>query len=343
MLKACAFVALLLFAGSAVAADAVFVDRENKRAAVILALRGGELVVSLDPLSSLIVHTATLYQMNRQPGVQSYPVRRDPAAMGCVEPALLDLLAAKETNLSPSMKQGFHPAMLEAASRGAYTSLPDALTLSELAQGPFGRALVSMWDCFYHQYWERSFDELLVQFRRMNDEVRWAESLAQMERLTRRQWKGSAFVFATEGAGRSALWVKPNICIGGLGEASDAGFVHEGLHLLLGEEWATAPRIQAFMASRDFNDRFWKSNWAGKYEQALVASLDIYIRGLHRKYPEGKVVPNYLSGVRVGDIADIAWPLVKDYADHPAGTIEDLMLEMIQRGEGPTRPTTVRP
>jgi hypothetical protein len=309
---------------------------------VIVALPGGKLVVSLDPLSSLIVHTATLYQMNRQTGVQHYPVREDPAATGCVQPALLDSLAAKGTNTSPSMKQAFHPAMLE-ASRGAYTSLPDARTLAGLAPDPFGRALVSTWECFYRQYWERRFDDLLVQFRRMNDNVRWPESLAQMEKLTGRQWKGSMFVFAAEGAGKSGLWVKPNICIGGLDETSDGGFVHEGLHLLLGEEWARAPRIQRFMASRNFNDPFWKSNWAGKYEQALVASLDIYIRGFHRKYPENQVVPNYLSGVRVGDIADVAWPLVKAHAGHPTGTIEDLMFEMIQRAEGRKPPTEARP
>jgi hypothetical protein len=119
MPHACAFVTLLFVAGSAVAADPVAVDRKNKRAAVIVTLPGGKLVVSLDPLSSLIVHTATLYQMNRQTGVQRYPVREDPAATGCVQPALLDSLAAKGTNISPRMKQAFHPAMLEAASRGA--------------------------------------------------------------------------------------------------------------------------------------------------------------------------------------------------------------------------------
>jgi hypothetical protein len=169
----------------------------------------------------------------------------------------------------------------------------------------------------------------------MNANVRWAESLAEMERLTHRKWTGDAWVFATEAAGKSGLWVKPNISIGGLGEFDDGGFVHEGLHLLLKEEWARDPRIQEFMAKQNFQDPFWRGNWKGKYEQALVACLDIWIRGLHRRFPEDKVAPNYLAGVRAGDLAGVAWPLVKAHAADPKRSLEDLMYDMIVRSMQP--------
>jgi hypothetical protein len=254
------------------------VDLKNKCASIVVPTREGRLTVSLDPISSLIAHTATLYEMNRQSGVLYYPLREDTAAKKTVVPALFDSLAAKQSNMSPSMSGLFHPAMRVVVERSLNVRYPDQETLSEAAAGPFRSAIVSMWNDFYREYWEANFERLLDEFRAMNEEVHWAEALALMEKLTGRAWKNDVYVFATEGTGKSALWVKPNICIGAAGKDSDAGFVHEGLHLLLLEEWARAPQIREYRAAHPFHDPIWQENWAGKYEQALVVALDIHIR-----------------------------------------------------------------
>jgi hypothetical protein len=296
------------------------VDRANRRAEVVVAVPGGKVVVSLDPLSSLVAHTLTLYGMNRQSGASYYTVRSD------VDPVLREKLAG---SLRPYM-----PAMEAIAARGAYRSLPDTPALRELAPGPFGEALALTWERFYQAYWARRFEAMLPEFEAMSENVDWAGALAKMQELTGREWKGDMYVFATEGTGKSALTAGANICVGPLDRDGDAGFVHEGLHLLLREEWAQAPRIQAFMAGRTFSDPFWK-RWPAKYEQALVASLDILIRGLHVKYgPRGedKVVRNYLEGVRAGDLIGIVWPLVKKHAAEP-GSLEDLMLAILTQAE----------
>ena len=321
--------ALSIVAGSADAQ--VVVDREHRNATVEVTLPNGKLTVSLDPMSSLLVHTAAMYGMNRQTGVAYYSVREDAAARACMDDDLRASLDSKSTG--GIMTQQFHPALREVVASGRSKQAPSVDTILAISPGEFGRAAAGMWDCFYRAYWERRFESLVAAFSTMSGNVRWAEALAAMERTTGRKWSGDAWVFAAEGAGKSGLWVKPNISVGGIGETDDGGFVHEGLHLMLKEEWARDSRIQAFMAQRDFRDPFWGSNWKGKYEQALVACLDIWIRGFHKKYPEAKVVPAYLEGVRAGDLARVAWPLVKAHAEDPSRSVEDLMLDMIQRGE----------
>jgi len=307
------------------------VDLKNKCASIVVPTREGQLTVSLDPMSSLIAHTATLYEMNRQSGVRYYRLREDTAAKKAIVTALFDSLSAKQSNMSPSMIGLFHPAMRVVVERRLNVRYPDQESLREAALEPFRSAIVSMWNDFYREYWDANFERLLEEFRAMNDEVHWAEALALMERLTGRAWKNDVYVFATEGTGKSALWVKPNICIGAAGKDSDAGFVHEGLHLLLLEEWAKAPQIREYMAAHPFHDPVWKENWAGKYEQALVVALDIHIRGLNRRYPEDQVVPAYFEGTGVKDLTNIAWPLVKEYVANPDGQIEKLMLLMIRQ------------
>ncbi len=307
------------------------VDLKNKCASIVVPTREGQLTVSLDPMSSLIVHTSTLYEMNRQPGVRYYRMLEDTAAKKAVVPELLESLAAKRSNLSPTMSGLFHPAMRVVVERQLNVRYPDNETLHEAAAEPFRSAIVSMWNDFYREYWDANFERLLEEFCAMNEEVHWAEALELMEKLTGRAWKNDVYVFATEGTGKSALWVKPNICIGAAGKDSDAGFVHEGLHLLLLEEWAKSPQIREYMAAHPLRDPFWKENWAGKYEQALVVALDIHIRGLNRRYPEDKVVPAYFEGTGVKDLTNTVWPLVKAYVANPDGNIEKLMFLMIRQ------------
>jgi hypothetical protein len=326
---------LLAFLTPTALISGLVVNREHRHARVEILVPSGKLTVSLDPMSSLLAHTSTLYGMNRQSGVSYYAVREDAVAKACVEPGLLGVLELKARNTSTSaMTSQFHPAFRALVASGASERLPDRAAIAAIAPGEFGRAAAGMWDCFFSGYWERSFESLLAAFRTMTSNVRWGEALSAMERVTGRKWTGDAWVFATEGVGKSALWVKPNISVGGLGEFDDGGFVHEGLHLMLKEEWACDPRIQTLMAGRKFSDSFWGANWKAKYEQALVACLDIWIRGFHKKYPEAKVAQNYLEGVRVGDLAPVAWPLVKAHAENPSRPIEDLMLDIMICAEG---------
>jgi hypothetical protein len=312
------------------------VDPRVRRAELTVILPQGLLTVSLDPWSSLIAHTLTLYGINPQSGTTHYPVLRDEAAQAAVDPELRKRLAGQDLYFrSSGTIRVYRPTMEAMVARCLYRTRPDEHAIREVAIAPFDEALASTWERFYRHYWDAHFDSMLSRLRVMAEKVAWAPSLEKMQQLTGRSWQGEMYVFTVEGTGKSAITAGTNICMGELGEESDAGFVHEGLHLLLREEWAKSPAIATFMENRPFSDPFWKS-WIKKYEQAVVVCLDIYIRDLYRLFPgrEKRVVHNYMEGTRVGDLEDIAWPLVKAYADGPQGTFEDLMLRIITQAEG---------
>jgi len=330
-------VALLILAAGcrmpAAAADRVTVDRENKRAEVVVTVPDGRIVVTLDPLTSLIIHCVNLYDLNRQSGARYYAVRQNEEARKAVDQEIYQAIAGKDRYFSGGPLRLYTPTMTTAVEGGHHLRYPRPDSFSALAPPPFDQALRQAWEGFYRQYWDDRFEALLAEFRLTSEAMDWARSLELMQKYTGRSWSGTMYVVVAEGTGMSALTAGSRICVGSLGENRDAGFVHEGLHLLLKEEWAKSPPIREFMAQREFNDPFWKKNWPGKYEQAVVASLDILIRGMNLKYPESKVVRNYLSGVQVGDIADVVWPLVKQHVTAPQASFEDLMVRVVRAAE----------
>jgi hypothetical protein len=320
-------VAVCVLAASASAAD-VTVDRENKRAEVLVAVPEGRLVITLDPMTGLLVHCTNLYQLNRQSGARYYKLHNDTAAIAAVDPAILKSIAGKDRYFGGKGVDLYEPAMKILVETGAYRRYPEQAAFAAMPE-PLNRAMTSTWEKFYREYWDREFNRLVADFKAMSA-IGWSEALAKMQLYTGRKWKGEMYIVAAEGAGKSAFTAGRNISVGAPGPNNDAGFVHEGLHLILREEWALDPRIQRLMEGAAAGEPPYK-RWQARYEQAVVASLDIIIRGLDRLAPEDKVVSNYFEGLRLGPMAPVVWPLVKAHTEHPGRPFEDLMLEIIRR------------
>jgi len=332
--------AILLLAGTVSCRADVKVDRENLRAEVQVQTVDGGVTVYLEPYTNLLIHTMNLYQLF-DGRVADYPLRRDEASLRAVNPKILAELGGMDKRFSPKGKvQVFAPTMTNLVEGRLYLQLIDAAKLRAMAPAPFGEALAGMWTSFYKDYWRLRFDDLVEQFRAMDKNVRWAQTLGRMEKLTGRKWRGSMQVFAVEGTGKSAFTFGKNVCIGTLRPDDDAGFVHEGLHLLLQEEWSKSPRIAEVMAGAEFNDKFWGKSWASKYEQALVVMLSMHLQGrdtARGKPSRDEFLKLNLEGNMAGDIADIAIESVGTYLKAPDGDIERLMFEIVSKGEARRR------
>jgi hypothetical protein len=311
------------------------VDRTAKRAQAVVDLPGGMLVISLDPLVNLVIHTLNMYDLLGLHG-QRYHLKTDEKAREAIDSGIFAAISGKERHFGGGQLRIYSPTMDAIISGKFCEHYPDEGLLSQLSPEPFDAALTRMWREFYRAYWDEKFDDLLVEFQQMNANMRWDETLATMEELTGCSWTGTMVVFAVEATAESALKWGDGACIGTLSSRGDAGFVHEGLHLLLQERWAESPRIQEFMAGRSFADEFWGEHWQRKYEQALVVGLEIHLRKLADRHqrPAAEVAKLYFDGNMVGDLYDVAWPAIAKYVQEDGASIEELMLAIIVKAEG---------
>jgi len=306
---------------------AVRFDKEVARAEVVVRVPDGELVISLDPMANLVMHTLNMYGLLGQHG-GGYSLSGDKRAREAVNREIFDRVAGKERYFGDGPLNLYSPTIETLAKKRLYTENPDNESLLGLFPVPLGDALKEMWGSFYREYWSNNIDRLCDEFEEMDRKVNWAEMLHRMEQVTQTKWRGSMLVLAVEATGWSALTWGDSVCIGTVDRNGDAGFVHEGLHLLLRERWAEDSAIQRFMAGRAFKDRYWRS-WKAKYEQALVVALDARLRN----WPD-QHVQRYFEGCEVGDLYDLVWPKVCAYVDRPVIPVPELMLEIIQCNEG---------
>jgi hypothetical protein len=332
-----ALVALLTMAGTAwrasASAPAVTIDRERLRAEVAIARPEGEVIVSLDPLMNLLLHTMNVYDLLGLHG-RGYALRDDPGVRQVVDPKILANIAGTENYFAGGGRDFYSPTMSTIMEERISARYPDRELLLRIAPEPLNDSLVRMWEGFYRGYWSGRFETLVSQFIAMNESVQWGEALDLMERWAGRPWRGTMYVFAVEGTADSAVTYGDDVCIGTVRPGDDAGFVHEGLHLLLKENWAKSPRLQQFMAGRTFQDSYWGRDWPAKYEQALVVALEWQAkRRLHPGTFDLARVQRAFKGCGVGDLFEIAWPLTTRYADQGGMTLDDLMWELVHKGE----------
>lgn len=319
------------------AAGPIAVDSVMKIASIRICRPNGEVLISLNPMVNLIMHTLNLYDLLGIMG-RTYKLRIDPIALQSIDPWIFFKVARKEQYFSPDpmARLAFYaPTMKRLLSERAYERYPEENLLASLVPAPMDLAMQHMWNRFYRSYWNESFARLLDNFVAMNRSMDWQRILDRMEQLTGIIWSGIMLVFPTEATAESAMAFGKEICIGTLRENDDAGFCHEGLHLLLGERWAQSPRIQQFMSGRNFQDTFWKKDWAGKYEQALVVGLDFHITGSKKRVgqPADESACRYYESCMVSGLYVIAWPMISEYVRKGEGDLEDLMWRLIQAGE----------
>lgn len=301
--------------------------KEAARAEVVVGVPDGELVISLDPMANLVMHTLNMYDLLGEHG-GGYPLSSDERALKAVDREIFDRIAGKERYFGCGPLNLYSPTIETLVRKCLYTAHPDNESLLGLFPAPLNNALKDTWDSFYREYWSSNMDRLFDEFEEMDRQMNWAEMLRRMEQVTQTKWCGSMLVLAVEATGWSALTWGDSVCIGTVDRNGDAGFVHEGLHLLLRERWAEDSAIQGFMAGRAFKDRYWRS-WKAKYEQALVVALDARLRN----WPD-QHVQRYFEGCQVGDLYDLVWPKICAYVDRPVISVPELMLEIIRCNEG---------
>ncbi len=319
--------------------DRVNVDHVRKRAEILVERPDGQVVIYLEPVSNLLFHTLNMYDLFGGQGTD-YGLRNDQAARKAVDFEIRAQFNGKDRYFS---RQGtvslYSPTMKAFLEQQAYLKNPDQSLLAGLAPAPFNTALIKTWDAFYREYWDRRFQELTEEFRKMDANVRWSETLVSMEQVSGRQWQGTMRVFAVEATGKSAFTFAKTVCVGTLEADNDAGFVHEGLHLLLGEEWATSPRINQFMAGVPFDHRLWGSDWSSFYEQAFVVLADLHLRNLRprKQMSQEEFLRLNLEGNGVGELSEIALDVVLPYLRNPDGHVEEVMWHLVRRAEAQRR------
>lgn len=170
--------------------------------------------------------------------------------------------------------------------------------------------LKKSWENFYKDYWARNGSKLnqIVESNIAKND--WLGPARQMEILTDKKFNSDFYLIYAEALAESAMKVEPNICIGAIHSNSMAGFTHEGLHLLLNEEWANDSRIKNIMPANWNDIGGWGTNWKRKFEQAIVVALDCLIRNANGK---ASSVSDYFNGCNVGDLKKYFFEPLKNW------------------------------
>ncbi|MFA6476103.1 MAG: hypothetical protein WCV68_01660 [Candidatus Paceibacterota bacterium] len=188
----------------------------------------------------------------------------------------------------------------------------------------FAQALAKSWEK-YKSYWETRTAKLYPILQANVEIIPWAEYAQKMELVTGATFDLDMNIIAVEALMRSASYVEPNIAIGSIGQGNDAGFVHEGLHLLLKKDWAKEERTKN-LVPRSWHDDFWKSNWDVKFEQAVVVSLDQLIRNRPQS------IEGYFKGCRVEGLEKFFFGPIKDwYEAKLTGQTEEKLSDIIYK------------
>ena len=299
------------------------VDRDIRLAEFFVGGQARGALLTLNPVANVVLHAMNLYGLLGT-NAQSYELRSDPASIAAVDPEIRRQLAGQERYFGDGTLEIFSPTMERLVSDRIYRASPSPGLLRDLAPAPFGDVLARAWVGHYEHYWEAQFEGLVSRFGAMVTRFDWHSALDQMEHLTAYAWSGEMLVMCVEATAESAFTCGDRVCIGTLREGSDAGFVHEGLHLLLRGHWAESNRIRQLARDRLPPHPFWRTDWQTRYEQALVVGLDCHIRAI----PQARV-RQYFEGCGVGDLYGATWPLVSEHVQAPRKDIEGLMYDLI--------------
>jgi hypothetical protein len=219
----------------------------------------------------------------------------------------------------------FEPLLRKCIAEEIFTKEPNETLLTDITKNSqFNNVLMHTWETFYKEHWNESKEELTKLVSEIASELPWNDYVKDMEKFAGKSFTQPVYIFPTRAAAESALVVEPSVIIGNAYHNYDFGFVHEGLHILLGEQWAEQPELLERM--KDFNEvGGWGKNWKGKYEQALVVALDSVIK----KHPE-TFIQKYFAGCNVGDLYEAFWPHIKKVTEEGM-TVESFMNDRLTK------------
>ena len=288
-----------------------------------------KIVIDYNDIINLFLHTLNVYGLLGNHGLD-YPLREDEAVKKSIDPKILEDVKEGDSYFSYGSLSIYEEGMNHIINNKIWENLIDNSNIRMgVNQKNFGMAFEKCWNEFYKDYWQSSLTEKEKLFTECVNSFDFKEAAEKMRLASHREFPDNFFIFPAEALGHSALLFGNNIVMGNLEIGYDMGFVHEGLHLLLGEEWAKDPVIAGIMEKTDFRDEVYGS-WKAKYEQALVVGLDCCIRRKDDLYAE-----KYHEGCGIGDLYTRSYPLIRNYYINGCrGSIEDLMRELILESEG---------
>jgi hypothetical protein len=190
----------------------------------------------------------------------------------------------------------------------------------------FYLAFEKSWNEFYKYYWYKTLNERKKIFDECVNSFNYTNAIEKMIVASQREFPSDFYIFPAEALAGSGLKFSNNVSMGDLRIGSDMSFVHEGLHLLLNEEWSKDNEIIELINNSNYKAGLYNT-WSAKYEQALVIGLDCCIQN-----SSDEKARNYYENCDVGDIFDVAYPLIKNYYNNGINeSIEKLMYKVIKQ------------
>jgi hypothetical protein len=284
------------------------------------------IIIDCNEVINLFFHTLNIYGLLGNHGT-NYALRQNEEVISSIDKKIEQDVEQGDRYFSYGKLKIFETGMNYILDNKIWENPIDEInTHMGITEMNFNLAFQKCWIEFYKSYWNDTLPERQHLFEECINAFDFTGSLEKMTIAAHREFTNDFYIFPAEALIYSGLKFNDNVCMGDLAVGEDMGFVHEGLHLLLKEEWANNDEIIEIIKKSNYQEEYY-SSWVAKYEQALVVGLDCCIRNKDEKAAE-----NYYNGCNVGDIFGTAYPLIKEYYNGGCReSIENLMLKIISR------------
>lgn len=288
---------------------------------------GNQLIIfNYNEVINLFLHTLNIYGLLGNHG-QKYALRTDSRVISSIDNVIFENVQQGDHYFSYGNLNIYETGMDYIIDNDLWSkSIDDINIILGVFEANFDKVIKKSWNDFYKEYWNNNIAERSSFFYECINSFDYYSALDKMMLATHNEFTDNFYIFPSEALAESALKYRHNICMGNLVMGDDIGFVHEGLHLLLNEEWAKNEEINDIIKKSGYKVNNYPT-WSAKFEQALVIGLDCCIRGLH-----DKIALQYFNGCNVGDLFDVSYQLIKDYyMNGCVSNIELLMKKIISR------------
>ena len=291
----------------------------------IIPLKNSKLIIDYNETINLFLHTLNIYGLLGNHG-SCYKLRNDERVKKSIDEVIQEDVKQGDSWFSYGNVRIYEPGMNFIIKNKTWEKPVDETNMyMGITTNNFGMAFKKCWDEFYKAYWQSTLNEREKQFNECVNRFDFEDAAQKMMRATHREFPSDVYIFPAEALGRAGLKFNKNICMGDIHSLEDVCFVHEGLHLLLNEEWAKNREIVELINKSNYKDKYYGS-WTAKFEQVLVVGLDSCIRNI-----DDESAKRYYEGCNLHDVFDVAHPLIKSYYENGCDmSIEELMLKIIR-------------